>query len=209
MQLAECLSERVRGRKWEHWCGSMLRWWRAAAEGNADWRLLCLLPYGLLIAQLRTRAHSYAQASPFQVEVTQKKTHTIWLMFCILVYQKKSCIWGIARFPLREPSTKQLLKKFRGNSIKNYADEQRLWLNWKHTHLSQVLCVINDMGVFVYTSELGVNKCASSASVVGFEVDGVRRSGWGLQQGFVLSYLWICVIAELTYQLEVHSPSLL
>lgn len=40
--------------------------------------------------------------------------------------------------------------------------------------------------VFVYTPELSVNKW-STASVVGFEVDGVRRSGWGLQQGFVLS----------------------
>ncbi len=134
------------------------------------------------------------------------KTHTIWLMFCISVYQNNSCIWGIARFPPREPSTEQLLKKFRGNSIKNYPDEQRLWLNWKRAHLSQVLCVINYMGVFVYTSELGVNKCASSASVVGFEVDGVRWSGWGLQQGFVLSYLWICVIAELTYRKSVLPP---
>ncbi len=109
-------------------------------------------------------------------------------------------------FPLREPSTEQLLKIFRGNSIKNYPDEQRLWLNWKRAHLSQVLCVINYMGVFVYTSELGVNKCASSASVVGFEVEGVRWSGWGLQQGFVLSYLWICVIAELTYRKSVLPP---
>ncbi len=49
-------------------------------------------------------------------------------MFCISVYQNNSCIWGIARFPPREPSTEQLLKIFRGNSIKNYADEQRLRL---------------------------------------------------------------------------------
>lgn len=53
----------------------MLRWWRAAAEGKADWRLLCLLPYGLLLALQRTQTHSYAQATLFQVEVTHKNTH--------------------------------------------------------------------------------------------------------------------------------------
>lgn len=160
MQLAECLSERVRGGMWEHWCGSVLRWWRAAAEGNADWRLLCLLPYGLLIALLRTRAHSYAQPAPFQVEVTRKNTHhltdvlhpDISKQFVHLRYRP---------FYPEGTSTEQLLKKFTKNSIKNNANEQRSWLNWKRAHLSQVLCVINDMGVFVYTSELSVNKWSS------------------------------------------------
>lgn len=62
----------------------------------------------------------------------------------------------------------------------------------------------------VYTSELGVNKCASSASVVAFEVDGGRGQMVRVRPAAGLCPLMPLDLCNYGADLqEVRSPSLL